>query len=252
MTAFQRAGADLRLLRAAVFTAVCVVLAAAGHSLASGSTVPVGSLAAGWLALFAVTAALAGRERALAPITVGLLAGQAGLHLLFNGLETARSPRPAPSGVADLAARLMCGEQGPIGERTAHDIVLRAGLDPADYADTAVTAAAHHGQMAYSWSMLAGHLAAAAVAGWLLRRGEAALWGLLRLCAQAVAAASSPLRVLRTATALLRALLRGTGDDNAPHRRARRDEHDERPLEAVLLQNSVVRRGPPAPCALAA
>lgn len=38
------AGAGLRLIRAAVFTAVCVVLSATGHALASCATVPWWSL----------------------------------------------------------------------------------------------------------------------------------------------------------------------------------------------------------------
>ena len=44
-----RSGADLRLLRAAVFAAVCVVLAAAGHALASCASVPLWTLGAGFL-----------------------------------------------------------------------------------------------------------------------------------------------------------------------------------------------------------
>jgi hypothetical protein len=79
-----RAGAGLRLLRAAVFTAVCVVLAAGGHSLASGRTVPVGALVCGWLAVFAVTAPLAGRERSLPGIAALLAVGQIALHAVFS------------------------------------------------------------------------------------------------------------------------------------------------------------------------
>src|SRR5437763_1966421 len=79
-----RAGAGMRLLRAAVFTAVCVVLAAAGHTAASGRTVPVWSLAFGWLAVFAVVAPLAGRERSLPGIAAALAAGQLALHTAFG------------------------------------------------------------------------------------------------------------------------------------------------------------------------
>ncbi|MFD9204507.1 hypothetical protein ACFWDP_40380, partial [Streptomyces anthocyanicus] len=71
-----RTGGDLRVLRAAVFTAVCVVLAAAGHSIASCATVPLWSLGVGFLAVFAVAAPLAGRERSLPGITVLLATGQ--------------------------------------------------------------------------------------------------------------------------------------------------------------------------------
>lgn len=51
-----RSGNDLRILRAAVFAAVCVVLAAAGHTLASCSTVPLWTLGAGFLGAFLVAA----------------------------------------------------------------------------------------------------------------------------------------------------------------------------------------------------
>ncbi len=49
-----RAGGGLRILRAAVFAAVCVVLAGAGHSLASCEAVPLWTLGAGFLAAVAV------------------------------------------------------------------------------------------------------------------------------------------------------------------------------------------------------
>src|SRR6478609_3282794 len=84
-----RSGAGLRTLRAAVFAAVCVVLAAAGHGIASCTTVPLWTLGAGFLAVFAVAASLAGRERALPGIVVLLALGQTVLHTLFGlGLGT--------------------------------------------------------------------------------------------------------------------------------------------------------------------
>jgi hypothetical protein len=60
-----RSGNDLRILRAAVFAAVCVVLAGAGHTLASRAGVPWWSLGAGFLGVVVVAAPLAGRERSL-------------------------------------------------------------------------------------------------------------------------------------------------------------------------------------------
>ncbi|MEU3145253.1 MULTISPECIES: hypothetical protein [unclassified Streptomyces] len=49
-----RAAAGLRPLRAAVFSAVCVTLSAAGHVLVPGSGIPVWTLAAGWAGLLCV------------------------------------------------------------------------------------------------------------------------------------------------------------------------------------------------------
>lgn len=74
----------MRLLRTAVFTAVCVVLAAAGHGLASGMGVSGWTLPVGFAGVFVITAALAGRERTLLSITAALTAGQLALHVLFG------------------------------------------------------------------------------------------------------------------------------------------------------------------------
>ncbi|MFF4579296.1 hypothetical protein ACFY15_12955 [Streptomyces sp. NPDC001373] len=74
----------MRALRAAMFAAVCVALAAVGHAHMSGSDIPPGPL----LGAFAVTAALAwtaaGRRRGPLGIMTALLAVQAGLHLAFS------------------------------------------------------------------------------------------------------------------------------------------------------------------------
>src|SRR5213595_1120647 len=79
-----RSAADLRLLRAAVFAAVCVMLSAAGHVLGSTATVPLWTLSLGFLAVFCVALPLAGRERSLPGIAATLGAGQIALHSLFG------------------------------------------------------------------------------------------------------------------------------------------------------------------------
>lgn len=77
----------LRLLRAALFAAVCVVLSATGHASQSAHRVPLGSL----LVAFAVTCGLAwafgGRRRGARSIGTGLLAVQGALHLTFAGAQ---------------------------------------------------------------------------------------------------------------------------------------------------------------------
>ena len=60
-----RAGRDVRVLRAAVFAAVCVVLAAGGHALGSCVSIPLWTLGAGFLVVLAVAVPLAGRERSM-------------------------------------------------------------------------------------------------------------------------------------------------------------------------------------------
>lgn len=77
-------GHGLRLLRAAVFAAVCVVLAAAGHTMASCASVPLWTLGAGFLAVLAAVLPLAGRERSLPGIAALLALGQTALHVVFG------------------------------------------------------------------------------------------------------------------------------------------------------------------------
>lgn len=105
-----RAGRGLRILRAAVFAAVCVVLAGAGHSLAACDAVPLWTLGAGFLAAAAVAVPLAGRTRPLPVITALLAGGQTALHTLF-GLGQHGTPTGAVSDAALVAqaARLLCG-----------------------------------------------------------------------------------------------------------------------------------------------
>ncbi|MFJ6047224.1 PASTA domain-containing protein [Streptomyces sp. NPDC092307] len=273
-----QAGVGLRLIRAAVFTAVCVVLSAIGHALASCATVPWWSLCLGFLAVFAVAAPLAGRRRTLPGIAAALTAGQLGLHAMFGLGQHGAAAAQAPAGTADaslaeLAARLVCGGNSvPLSPADARQILEAAGLDPAALAEQ-TTQAAQAGQVVaqgheahahvaqavtmapatglFSPAMLAGHLLAALAAGWLLGRGDAALFRLVELSRRSAEAA--PIRPLRAALAFVRALGAGlpasaprtpqdlrTGSD--PARRTGRE----------ALQHTVIRRGPPVAFTLAA
>ncbi|MGW8377839.1 hypothetical protein [Streptomyces sp. ODS28] len=215
------AGADLRLLRAAVFTAACVALSAAGHAVAGGCGIAPWALGAGFAMVFAVAAPLAGRERSLPGIAALLTVGQLGLHLLFSagGAGQARPVRgTGQSPVMELAARMLCSKHasGPLTEARAHQVVSDAGISP-DQAAALTGRAAHGGHGAGAGAgaaqaahdaaggpvveclrqaartalslmdgpMLLGHLLAALALGVLLRCGEAALWRLVRLSALA-------------------------------------------------------------------
>ncbi|MFI0895231.1 hypothetical protein [Streptomyces sp. NPDC020983] len=257
-----RAGAGMRLLRAALFAAVCVVLAAAGHTLASGTPVPVWSLALGWLGVVAVVAPLAGRERTLPGITASLAAGQLTLHMVFGAGQMCATPGFTPSsggdgGLLTVAARLVCGTHATgLTPQAAQQIVTAAGLGP----HAVHTAAGMPGMSPQagltahsvlaalplcSLPMLLAHLLAAVVAGWLLRRGEAALWRLVRLSVRGAAELTgfSPAAV-RRAHALLAALAAGLS--GAPrHGPPRTWETPRAAWRTVLLRHSVARRGPP-------
>ncbi|MFI2783989.1 hypothetical protein [Streptomyces sp. ALB3] len=259
-----RAGAGMRLLRTAVFTAVCVVLAAFGHGLAAGVSVTGWSLSAGFAGVFAVALALAGRERTLLSITAALAAGQVALHVLF-GLGQHAPAASAGTGDDSLirfAAGLVCGA-GPaqLSAGEAHRIVTTAGLDPATVvqghthlASAAPDAAGDPTVLATVMSglpglpMFLGHLLAALATGWLLRRGEIALFRLARLSAQGgrQLAAGARLRALRAAMALVRALRAGLpGQPTTGPRTVGSPADAPAPATGDVLQHMVIRRGPP-------
>ncbi|MFS8203251.1 hypothetical protein ACLVWQ_31750 (plasmid) [Streptomyces sp. CWNU-52B] len=274
-----RTGGDLRVLRAAVFTAVCVVLAAAGHSIVSCATVPLWSLGAGFLAVFAVAAPLAGRERSLPGITVLLATGQTVLHTLF-GLGQHGTPAASSTGVdtslVTRAARLVCGASiATLSPAQAQRILADAQLDTSGDVDVSgsvgvgtsgtgsmdmdaggahalheqagalSTAVGMPASVLPSLPMLLGHVLAAVATGWLLRRGDIALRRLLRLSAHGVT--QGALASLRGALALVRVLLAGLPGVTPAVPGAPRTGGNEPPLpRTTALQHSVVRRGPPA------
>ncbi|MEV0850111.1 hypothetical protein AB0J21_30275 [Streptomyces sp. NPDC049954] len=240
---FARAGAGLRLLRAAVFTAVCVALSAAGHGLAADSVVPLWSLGLGFLLVLAVAVPLAGRERGLPGIAALLATGQVGLHVLFGASQQDMAMGQAPDSAAERAARLVCGAgASSLSPLEAHHILKTAGLDGSG-------AAPHpHAGMPLlpTAPMLLGHLLAALVAGWLLRRGDQALFRLVRLSAQAVTtvAAGARLRTLATTLLCVRAFL--TALSETPQVPPGSADDDGVPPRTADLQHTVIRRGPPA------
>ncbi|NEC87866.1 hypothetical protein [Streptomyces sp. SID12501] len=292
MTARRRrtapSGSAFRMLRAAVFSAVCVVLAGAGHTLASCASVPLWTLGAGFLGVLACAAPLAGRTRSLPGIVTLLAVGQTVLHTLFGlGQHTASSAVASTAATTTAtdtalvarAARLLCGAPlAAISPAQAQRILADArigtgvtgagtgsgsatGMDMGSMNHTA-DALASGGSVASLASlvsllptlpMLLGHLLAAVATGWLLRRGDLALLRLMRLSAHGVAEAAL-VRSLRGALALARALLTGLPGTpgTAPHAPRAWTLVPLGP-SATELQHTVIRRGPPAaPLVLAA
>lgn len=150
----RAAALDLRVLRALPFATVSVVLAVAGHTLASGAAVPAGAVLLGWGLTGAAAVCGGRRERSLSTITGALGAAQLGLHLLFHLAQGAGAPgmagmpgmssMPAMPGMPSAAAPV-----APHALGWAHALLL--GLSPA---------------------MLAAHLVATVLAGWWLRQGR--------------------------------------------------------------------------------
>ncbi|WP_367043645.1 hypothetical protein [Streptomyces sp. Je 1-332] len=264
-----RTGVDLRLLRAAVFAVLCVVLSAGGHVLASCAAVPLWTLGVGFLAVFAVAAPLAGRERSLPGIAAALAAGQVGLHALFgvgqHGGMAGTAVTSAEPSLVERAARLVCGAgTANLSPAQAHRILTTAGVEPGG---GATSHAVHHSAPAAasdtamdsmsllpSLPMLLGHVLAAVAAGWLLRRGDIALLRLVRLSAHGAygVAEGALVRSLRGALALVRALRAGLPGAPGADLRAPRTAFFGPPKpHTTALQHSVIRRGPPASAALA-
>jgi hypothetical protein len=273
-------------MRAAVFAAVCVVLAAAGHSTASCAAVPLWTLAAGFLGVLAVVAPLAGRTRSLPAIAAVLAVGQTALHTLFGLGQHTVSASAALSADASTtlsgtdatlvarAARLVCGATAAaLSPAQAQKILVDARLYPGGVAGggrgtalggttgttgmgtmrhpaDVLSAAGSPMSLLPSLPMLLGHVLAALAAGWLMRRGDTALLRLLALSANGVAEGAL-VRSLRGALALVRALLAGlpTAPGAGPRVPCAAQLTPAAPL-TTALQHSVIRRGPPPARAL--
>ncbi|MFF9209277.1 MULTISPECIES: hypothetical protein [unclassified Streptomyces] len=257
-----RAGRDVRLLRAAVFAAVCVVLAAGGHALASCATVPLWTLGAGFLGALLVAVPLAGRERSLSGIAALLAGGQTLLHTLFGLSQHAAGTTGTTGTAADAslvaqAARLVCGAgAAPLSPVQAQRILATARVQgtPAHHpADALSTVAGSPAALLPSLPMLLGHLLAALAAGWLLRRGDSALLRIMDLAALSAheVAEGALVRALRGALALVRALLAGLPTVPRTGPRPPRTALLAPPApHTTALQHTVIRRGPPAAAAL--
>ncbi|WAZ22784.1 hypothetical protein STRCI_004078 [Streptomyces cinnabarinus] len=247
-----RPGRDVRILRAAVFAAVCVVLAAGGHALGSCVSIPLWTLGAGFLAVLAVAVPLAGRERSMPGIAALLALGQTVLHTLFglgqHGADATSAATASDAALVAQAARLVCGTTAAaISPAQAHRILTEARLRPASaephHPAEAVTDSA---SLLPSLPMLLGHLLAALAAGWLLRRGDLALRRLIDLSAHSLAEGAA-VRSLRAALALVRTLRAGLPDLPGTGPRLPRTAPLATPEpRTAALQHTVIRRGPPA------
>ncbi|PSK99945.1 hypothetical protein CLV63_10272 [Murinocardiopsis flavida] len=145
MGAIVSANAQFRTVRAGVFATACVGVSAGGHAAMSDHALPWAGPLIGFALVFACARAAAGRERGLGAISAWMLWGQLALHLLFSYLQSTHT-------------------------------------GPAQHGTAAPDAAAAADQ-ASGPGMFAAHVLAALVSAWWLRRGEAALFTLLRLIA---------------------------------------------------------------------
>ncbi|MEU9113760.1 PE-PGRS family protein [Streptomyces sp. NPDC048483] len=245
------AGHILRGLRAAVFAAVCVLLAALGHVAMSDTAVP------GWMLLAAGTGTaagawcLAGRERG--PLLVGLLTvgTQAALHSAFSlGQALADGGGERVSLARQWADTWLCGAQGMSladidaaqrmhqVQQAQHQMSAAHGLHDGMPGMAGMSGAqgmsdmgGMHAMGGGAGGMLAVHLLVALLSAWWLWGGERAAFRLVR----AVSA-----RVFAPLVLILRILL----PEAPPAVRAARQE-PRRAVRKLLLAHAMSLRGPP-------
>jgi hypothetical protein len=207
-----------------VFAAVCVLLAALGHVLMSGTHVPAWALATGTLFTGAAGWCLARRERGL-PMAVGVVvAAQTALHEGFSLAQTATAGSGDMSGMGAMHMGSL-----PMGLAHTHS------MDSMDMTHMATDHTAAGASSAFG--MFAAHLLAALLCGLWLAYGERAAFRLLRAVAGWLAA---PLRLLLAVPV-------------PPHRpRAGRPRRrSDRAPRLLLLSHAITTRGPPVGTAVA-
>ncbi|MFI6695534.1 hypothetical protein ACIBLA_28055 [Streptomyces sp. NPDC050433] len=204
------ARSPMRALRAAVLAAVCVTLAAVGHSSTSTHEIPLGVLTAAFAVIAGLSWLAGGRRRGIGFIGPAVLTAQAALHMTFSaaGTHGAMPSRGHGHGTAGME------------ESTGVSGIGDALLSAAD---------------ATSPGMLAAHLLAGAVCALWLARGEAAFF---RLAETVAAFAFTPLGLLLAAP-------RPLAVPPPPVRPRHRTRAPHRPRGTVLA-HAVSRRGPPA------
>jgi len=239
------AGWGSRAAGAAVFAAVCVLLAALGHVMMSGSDVPAWVLAAGFVVTGALGWRLAGRERGLPLIVAVVVAVQTLLHSAFSLARSAggasgggsRTPDNMGSphmGSAHRSSLHMDGmESMPMGHMPMGHMPM--GHMPMGHMSMGHMDMSHMGHAATggtsSFGMFAAHLLAALLCGLWLAHGERAAFRILRAVASRLVA---PLRLLLALPAV----------PDRPRPRGRRPRSGWAP-RLLLLVHAITSRGPP-------
>ncbi|MFJ8112935.1 hypothetical protein [Streptomyces sp. NPDC096132] len=219
------AGWCSRTLRAAMFAAVCVLLAALGHVLMSGVHVPAWALAAGAALTGAAGWCLAGRERGPVTVVTVVVAAQTALHTAF---EYAQS---VGGGAGTAAMDMGSTGTGSTGTGSGDPMGAMAGMDMGHMSHPSHMGSGDSlGVGSSSFGMLAAHLLAALLCGLWLAHGEKAAFRVLRAAAGWLAA---PLRLLLA--------LPATPERPRVRPRRRRSERTPR----LLLVHAITSRGPP-------
>ncbi|TGB14068.1 hypothetical protein [Streptomyces sp. MZ04] len=223
-------GTHFRAVRAALFTALVVMLSAASHVLLSRAPLPLATVAAIAAGVFVIAYALAGRERGYVRIAALLIPLELAADTVFTTGQHVcygQAGGPVAGPLRTVGLDVLCGGSvgtplarmaGGEGHRAA---VLLTDADPRT-----------------AWLLLGAHIGVGLLAAAWLRRGERALAQLLR----AVAAAT--FRPLLIAVAAV-------GIRPRPVRRLPRPARRVTAVRTRLLVHFVGRRGPPCSAAFA-
>ncbi|MGW0559041.1 hypothetical protein ACWDZ4_00065 [Streptomyces sp. NPDC003016] len=225
-------GTQPRAARAALFTALVVTLSVASHVLLSRVPLPLTAVAAIAACVFAVAYALAGRERGFGAIAGLLVPLELAADTVFTtGQHLCYGPSggPVTGSLRSVGFDVLCGGGSGTG--------LGVPLVPAAAPGSREGAAALLGSPdpALPWLLLAAHVTVGLLAAAWLRRGEAALAGLVRTLA------AFTFRPLLIAVAVTVAAHRSVRRTVRPAHRVRTAFHRR------LFAHSVGRRGPPRP-----
>ncbi|WP_405831649.1 hypothetical protein [Streptomyces sp. NBC_01176] len=230
------AGWCARTVRAAVFAAVCVLLAALGHVMMSGAEVPPWVLGASVVVIGGTGWGLAGRERGLPLIVAAVMVTQTALHSAFSLAQASASTTPTTGtpGMGSMSAGAVTAGAMSTDAMPADAMPMGpGGMDSMNMG--AMGAMDHMGGAAggtSSLGMLAAHLLAALLCGLWLAHGERAAFRVLRALAARLAA---PLRLLLALPAPV-----------GPSRPRLRRHRPARAPRLLLLVHAITSRGPPA------
>jgi hypothetical protein len=234
------AGWGARTVRAAVFAAVCVLLAAVGHIMMSCCGVPWWALLAGIVATGGAGWVLAGRERGLTPIVTLVVGAQTVLHWGFSLAQSAVASTASGSGAMSMGSTghdmgSMNMSSMDMSGIHAHSTSLQMHMGMHHSAHMGADAEVGLGHWLVSGipslGMSGAHLVAAVLCGLWLGYGERVAHRLLRAVAGWLAA---PLRLVLTLSVLPR----------RPRRPLRRTRSRWAPYRLHLV-HAITIRGPP-------
>ncbi|MGK5730606.1 hypothetical protein [Streptomyces sp. URMC 124] len=240
-----------------MFAAVCVLLAALGHAVMSGTTVPWWAVAVALCGTGSAAWFLAGRERGPLLITLATVGAQTGLHFFFGlaqnvAVNAARAARlgldpDLPASVASTASAASAAASAGHSMSMGHSMGMSMGhsmdmgssgsVDMGSMGDMAGHSMAMHAGHG-ALGMWSAHVLVAVVCGMWLAGGEQAAFRLARTLGSSL---FTPLLVLfRT----------GAAPSGPPRIRADRSRAAQR-LRQLLYAHVLATRGPPAPVAVA-